>query len=62
MDFKYLQTYYLFSVRMIIDAPRNVDVCIFDGMSLIHSHVDLVSILCGIADLTLFCLVNRAYW
>ena len=49
-------------VRIIIDAPKNVDICIFDEMFLIHSNVDLVPTFCGIANLTLFCLVKRAYW
>ena len=41
-------------VRIIIDAPRNVDESIVDGIFLIKSHVDL----CGIANVS--CLVRRA--
>ena len=38
---------------MIIDAPRNVDVCIVDVMFLVQSHVDLSSTFGGEADMTL---------
>ena len=30
-------------MRIITDAPRNVDVCIVDRMFLVQSHVDLPS-------------------
>ena len=30
-------------VRIITDAPRNIDACIIDGMFLVQSHVDLPS-------------------
>ena len=30
-------------VRIITDAPRNIDNCIVDGMFLVQSHVELPS-------------------
>ena len=30
-------------VRIITDAPRNIDACYVDGMFLVQSHVDLPS-------------------
>ena len=55
--------YTLFSkldVRIITDAPRNVDVCIVDGLFLVHSHVDLPVTFGGQANVTLSRLVRRA--
>ena len=43
-------------VRIITDAPRQVDVCIVDGMFLVQSHVDFG----GEANMTLSRLVRRA--
>ena len=65
MDLKHLLTNQLFSVsklkvRIIIDAPRNVDESIVDEIFLIQSHVDLVSTVCGIANVSPSCLVRRA--
>ena len=37
-------------LRIITDAPRNVDVCIVCGMLLVQSHVDLPSTLGGEAN------------
>ena len=47
-------------MRIITDAPRNVDVCIVDGMFLLQSHVDLPSSFGGEANVTLSRLVRRA--
>ena len=47
-------------MRIITDAPRNIDACIVDGMFLVHSHVDLPSTLGGQANVTLPRLVRRA--
>ena len=47
-------------VRIIKNAPRNIDACIVDGMFLVHSHVDLPSTLGGQANVTLSRLVIRA--
>ena len=44
MDIKYLLRNQLVSEldeRIIIDAPRNIDASIVDGMFLVQSHVDL---------------------
>ena len=47
-------------VRIITDAPRNIDACIVDGMFLVQSHVDLPSTFGGQANVTLSCLVRSA--
>ena len=47
-------------MRIITDAPRSVDVCIVDGMFLVHSHVDLASTFGGVAIVTLSRLVRHA--
>ena len=47
-------------MRIITDAPRNVDVCIVDGMFLVQSHVDLPSTFGGEANMTQSRLVRRA--
>ena len=47
-------------VRIITDAHRYVNIYIVDGMLLLQSHVDLVSTFCGVANVTLPCLVRRA--
>ena len=47
-------------VRIITDAPRNVDACIVDGMFLVQSHVDLSITFGGQANMTLSLLVRRA--
>ena len=63
MDLKYVLTNQLFSkleVRIITDAPRNIDACIGDGMFLVQSHVDLPSTFGGQANVTLSRLVRRA--
>ena len=39
-------------VRIITDAPRNVDACIVYGMFLVQSHVDLPSTFGGEANVT----------
>ena len=39
-------------VRIIRDALRNVETCIFDGMFLVQSHVDLRSTFGGEANVT----------
>ena len=44
-------------VRIITAALRYVDVCIVDGMFLVHSHVDLPSTYSGEANVTLSCLI-----
>ena len=51
----------LFSyLEVITDAPRNIDVCIVDGMFLVQSHVDLPSTCGGEANVTLSRLVRCA--
>ena len=64
MDLKYLLTNQLFfsklEVRIITDAPRNIDACIVDGMFLVQSHDDLPSTFDGQANVTLCRLVRRA--
>ena len=47
-------------VRIITDAPRNIDACIVDGMFLVHSHVDLPSTFGGQANVFLSRHVSRA--
>ena len=47
-------------VRIIKNAPRNVDACIIDGMFLIQSHVDLPSTFGGQANVTLSRLISHA--
>ena len=47
-------------VRIITDAPRNIDACIVNGMFLVQSNVDLPSITGGQANVTLSRLVSRA--
>ena len=47
-------------MRIITDAPRNVNACIVDGMFLVQSHVDLPSTFGGQANVTLSLLVRRA--
>ena len=47
-------------MRIITDAPTNIDTCIVDGMFLVQSHVDLPSIFGGEANMTLSRLVRRA--
>ena len=47
-------------VRIITDAPRNIDACIVDGMFLVHFHVDLPSTFGGQANVTLSRLVRCA--
>ena len=47
-------------VRIITDAPGNIDVCIVDGMFPVQSHVDLPSIFGGVTHVTLSRLVRRA--
>ena len=42
-------------VRIITDAPRNIDACIVGGMFLVQSHVDLPSTFCGQANVTISC-------
>ena len=39
-------------VRIITDAPRNVDVCIVNGMFLVQSHTDLPSTFGCVAKVT----------
>ena len=46
-------------VRIIPDAPRNIDACIVAGMLLVHSLVDLPSTFGGQANVTLSRLVRR---
>ena len=46
--------------RIITDAPRNIDVCIADGMFMAQSHVDLPSTFGGQANVTLSRLVRCA--
>ena len=40
-------------VRLITDAPRNIDACIVDGMYLVQSRVGLSSTFGGQANMTL---------
>ena len=47
-------------VRIITDAPRNIDACMVDGMFLVQSHVDLPATFGGQANVTLSRLVRRA--
>ena len=47
-------------VRIFTDAPRNVDVCIVDGMFLEQCHVDLPSTFGVVANATLPVLLRRA--
>ena len=47
-------------VRIIADAPRNINACIADGMFLVQSHVDLPSTFGGQANVTVSRLVRRA--
>ena len=47
-------------VRIITDAPRNIDACIVDGMFLVQSHVDLPATFGGQANVSLSRLVRRA--
>ena len=47
-------------VRIITDAPSQLDVCIVDGMLLVQSHVDLPSAFGGEANMTMTCLVRRS--
>ena len=47
-------------VRIITDAPRNIDASIVDGMFLIQSHLDLPSTIGGQADVTLSRLIRCA--
>ena len=47
-------------VRIITDAPRNIDACIVDGMFLVKPHVDLPATFGGQANVTLSRLVRRA--
>ena len=47
-------------VRIIKNAPRNVNACIIDGMFLVQHHVDLPSTFGGQAHVTLSRLVSRA--
>ena len=49
-----------FKVRIITDAPINVDACFVDGMFLLQSHVNLPSTFGGQANMTLSRLVRRA--
>ena len=39
-------------VRIITNVPRNVDVCIVDGMFLLHSRLGLPSTFGGVANVT----------
>ena len=47
-------------VRIIKDAPRNIDACIVDGIFLVHSYADLPLAFGGQSNVTLSCLVRRA--
>ena len=58
MDLKYLLVNQLFLVRTTY-APRNVDVCIVDGMFLVQSHVDLPSTFGSVANVTLSRIVRH---
>ena len=60
MDIKYHYKLTLFSkleVGIITDAPRNVHVCIVDGMFLVQFHVDFPTTFDGAENVTLSCLV-----
>ena len=39
-------------MKIITDAPRNLDACIVDGMFLVQSHVDLPLTFGGEANVT----------
>ena len=47
-------------VRIITDAPRNIDNCIVGGMFLVQSHVDLPSTIGGQSNVKLSRFVRRA--
>ena len=47
-------------VRIITDAPRNIDACYLDRMFLVQSHVDLPSTFGDQANVTLSPLVRHA--
>ena len=47
-------------VRILTDAPRNVDACIVGGMFLEQCHVDLHPTFCGVANVTPPVLLRRA--
>ena len=47
-------------MKIITDAPRNLDACIVDGMFLVQSGVDLPFTFDGEANVTLSRLVRRA--
>ena len=47
-------------MRIVTDAPRNVDVCIVDGMFLVRSHLDVPSTFGSEANVTLSRLARRA--
>ena len=56
-------------MRIITDAPRNVDVFIIDGMFLVQSHVDLPSTFGGqvnatpclvLSDVQIMCILHVA--
>ena len=47
-------------MRIITEAPRNVDVCIVEGMFLVQSHVDLSSAFDGVANVTVSRIAMRA--
>ena len=60
VDITYLDKLTFFSkleVRIITDAPRNVQVFIVDGMFLVQSHVDLPKTFDDVENVTLSCLV-----
>ena len=46
-------------MRIITDAPRNVETCIVDGIFLVQSHVHLPSTFGGQANVTLARLLRR---
>ena len=46
-------------MRINTDAPRNVDVCIVDGIFLVQSHVDSPTTFGGVANVTLSRLVRH---
>ena len=47
-------------MRILTDAPRNIDTCTADGMFLLRSDVDMPSTFGGEANVTLSRLVRRA--
>ena len=47
-------------MRIITDAPRNIDACIVIDMFLVQSHIDLPSTFGCQANVTLSRLVRRA--